>query len=179
MNSQVRHKNLKPRTNTVKKDHGPFKDPFSARLTELTIIDLARSKDVQKIRLAYQFFKECDSFDMKLRIGFAIAHNKKLPLDIMSEIVEQHKFLVPVLVTNPSIPDNIIETILKSGNTVAAAGLLRNPKFTPGRFAKFVRYYKDFSEKDSSVRYFVIKYARKHNVPTIELMFSFLCKGKG
>ena len=132
----------------------------------------AMSSNKTDIKIAYDFYKRTGyKFTF---IGYLLGTNENIPSSIMDDLVSLNDIVIKVAVSkNVAITDSVIKKLLETRNRIIMTHLLNNPSYTVERFNKFFNYYLDAASGPSCESFIkeIISYAKKHKLPTVELLF--------
>jgi hypothetical protein len=137
-----------------------------ARLLREEIYAYAKSNNLIDLHIAFNYYITTSDEG----IGCELASNKNLPADMMDYLYLRGSDSVrQLLAKNPSIPDDLLEKLASTKNPLVICSLLENESLTPDRFCKIVPYV--ISTHDSKVRKVAKEFVKKHNIPSLELLF--------
>jgi len=103
-------------------------------------------------------------------IGYELVSNENLPIKWMKYFCENGSpMLKNALARNLAIPLEIMEKLVISNEPTTINSLLSNKNLTLDKFEKLLPYFS--KTNDSSVIDKIIKYAKEHNLTSVELLF--------
>jgi hypothetical protein len=135
------------------------------RLLREEVYAYAKSNNLIDLHIAFNYY----TTTLDEGIGCELASNKNLPAGMMDYLyLRGSDSIRQLLAKNPNIPDDLLEKLASTKNSLIIRSLLENESLTPDRFCKIVPYV--INIHDSKVKEIAKEFVRKHNLSSLELL---------